>query len=31
MGRYAIEPDVFLDETGPEVTPRAPQTDLLLV
>lgn len=25
------EINVFLDETGPEVTPRAPQTDLLLV
>src|ERR1700716_3650392 len=32
-GRFGMrsEINVFLDETGPEVTPRAPQTDLLLV
>ena len=32
-GRFGMrsEINVFLDETGPEVTPRAPQTGLLLV
>ncbi|PYO43389.1 MAG: peptidase M24, partial [Gemmatimonadetes bacterium] len=32
-GRFGVrsEVNVFLNKTGPEVTPAAPQTDLLLV